>query len=282
MPRPGPATSRWTARSAAAATRRPARADEPGGRLIGLDVDPIELPRTEARLRAPGFGPEFRGPARQLRRAAAAARRRGTHGADVILADLGVSSMQFDNPDRGFTYKGAGPLDMRMNPSRGEPASQLIARLSEEQLAVPRGERRRAPRDVIAGLLKRQPLETTHAAERLVRDGLDRRAASRDEAGREDVGPPHVSGAAHRGERRVRGAGGAAAGPAAVPSPGGRVAVLTFHSGEDRRVKKSFQAGMREGVYSSVNDEVERASREEFTPTLGPRPRSCAGPCAGG
>ena len=67
----------------------------------------------------------------------------------MILADLGVSSMQLDNPDRGFSYKGAGPLDMRMNPSRGEPASQLLARLSEEELArAARGERRRAARAI--------------------------------------------------------------------------------------------------------------------------------------
>ena len=59
----------------------------------------------------------------------------GLTSADMILADLGVSSMQLDNPDRGFSYKESGPLDMRMNPSRGEPASQLLARLTEEKLA---------------------------------------------------------------------------------------------------------------------------------------------------
>ena len=108
----------------------------PGGRLIGLDADPIELPRTEARLRAAGFSPDvftthlsnFAG----LPKVLAA---EGVDQADVILADLGVSSMQLDNPDRGFSYKTPGPLDMRMNPSRGEPASRLIERLSEDELA---------------------------------------------------------------------------------------------------------------------------------------------------
>src|SRR6185503_3696267 len=147
---------------------------QPGGRLIGLDVDPIELPRAEAHLRAAGFGAEvfvahnvnFAG----LPKALAA---EGLEHADVILADLGVSSMQFDNPDRGFSYKGVGPLDMRMNPRRGEPASQLIVRLSEEALARLLVDNADEPHSqLIAHLLKAQPLATTHAAERLLRAGL--------------------------------------------------------------------------------------------------------------
>ena len=117
---------------------------QPGGRLIGLDVDPLELPRTEARLRAAGFGPDTfvarHGNFAGLPQVLAA---EGLAAADLILADLGVSSMQLDNPDRGFSYKEPGPLDMRMNPSRGEPASQLLARVSEETLASPA--RRRTP-----------------------------------------------------------------------------------------------------------------------------------------
>src|SRR5207237_1259778 len=92
---------------------------------------------------------------------------------DVILADLGVSSMQMDNPDRGFSYKQSGPLDMRMNPTRGEPASQLIARLSEERLAGLLAENADEPHaELIAHLLKQQPVETTHALNHLVREGL--------------------------------------------------------------------------------------------------------------
>ena len=98
----------------------------PGGRVIGIDVDPIELPRTEARLRAAGFASDvfvarhanFAG----LPKVLAA---EGLTHVDLVLADLGVSSMQFDNPDRGFSYKGVGPLDMRMNPLRGEPAATV-------------------------------------------------------------------------------------------------------------------------------------------------------------
>src|SRR5260221_4194546 len=109
---------------------------QPGGRLIGLDVDPLELPRTEERLRASGFGTDaftaYRSNFAGLPQLLA---KEGLAGADVILADLGVSSMQLDNPARGFTYKESGPLDMRMNPSRGQPASQLLSHLSEDKLA---------------------------------------------------------------------------------------------------------------------------------------------------
>src|SRR5438552_444166 len=106
---------------------------QPGGRLIGLDVDPFELPKTEARLHALGFSPDiftaqrtnYAGLARTL-----------PEPADVILADLGVSSMQMDNPMRGFTYKVDGPLDLRMNPQRGQTASALLATLDEPALAA--------------------------------------------------------------------------------------------------------------------------------------------------
>ena len=106
-------------------------ADGARGMLLGLDVDPIELPRTEARLRLAGQGPDtlivrrsnYAGLVRILGEL-------GWEGADVILADLGVSSMQLDNPERGFTYKQDGPLDLRMNPQRGESAAQWMDRAS--------------------------------------------------------------------------------------------------------------------------------------------------------
>lgn len=237
----------------------------PGGRLVALDVDPLELPRTEAQLRAAGFGPEsflaihsnFAG----LPSALAAA---GVTQADVILADLGVSSMQFDNPDRGFSYKGVGPLDMRMNPQRGEPASRLIARVSEEELAHLLEENSDEPHaELIARILKQQSLNTTNGVERLVRTALS------------DALPRLSKSDIKMSVRRTFQALRIAVNDEfaaldallrALPyclAPGGRAAMLTFHSGEDRRVKKAFQAGYRSGLYSSVATEVVRSAKEE-------------------
>ena len=238
---------------------------QPGGRLIGLDVDPLELPRTEARLRAAGFGSEtfvarhgnFAGLAQVLAA-------EGLAAAGLILADLGLSSMQLDNPHRGFNYKEPGPLDMRMNPSRGEPASQLVARLSEEKLASLLTENADEPHaQLIAGLLKQKPLETTHAVERLVRTGLSTALPN--------LAKTDVKMSVRRTFQALRIAvndelSALDALLRSLPqclAPGGRVVMLTFHSGEDRRVKKAFQAGYRGGVYADVADEVIRSTKEE-------------------
>jgi len=238
---------------------------QPGGRLIGLDVDPLELPRAEARLRAAGFGADTfvtrHGNFAGLPHVLAS---EGIQAADVIVADLGVSSMQIDNPARGFSYKEPGPLDMRMNPSHGETASRLVARLSEEKLATLLAENADEPHArLIAALLKQAPVTTTHAVERLVRTGLNEalpRLAKTD-----------VKMSVRRTFQALRIAvndefSALDALLRSLPqclAPGGRVALLTFHSGEDRRVKKAFQAGHRSGLYSGVAREVVRSTKEE-------------------
>ena len=238
---------------------------QPGGRLIGVDIDTVELPRTEARLRAAGFGAGTfaarHGSFAELPRILAA---EGPTAANVILADLGVSSMQADNADRGFSYKVAGPLDMRMDPSHGEPASQRLARLDADQLAsLLTGNADEPHARLIAGLLKRQPVTTTHALERVVRTGL---AAALPHLAKTDV---KMSVRRTFQALRIAVNDEFAALDAllqALPAclaPGGRVVMITFHSGEDRRVKKAFQAGSRAGVYSKVADEVVRSGKEE-------------------
>jgi 16S rRNA (cytosine1402-N4)-methyltransferase len=231
----------------------------PGGRLFGIDVDPLELPRTEARLRALGFGEEVL-VARRMNFAGLPGLLPEAGGAlDFILADLGVSSMQIDNPARGFTYKADGPLDLRLNPNRGRPASALLRALSREALAELLAELSDEPHaEAIAQALHGQPVDTTRQLAALVRQAV---------AGLED----DPRGSLQRTFQALRIAVNDELGVldqflAALPAalkPGGRVAILTFHSGEDRRVKKSFQAGLRDGLYQRIAPDPIRPSAEE-------------------
>ncbi len=238
---------------------------QPGGRLIGLDVDPIELPRTVARLRAAGFHADafsahrsnFAGLLRLLAQ-------EGLAGADLVLADLGVSSMQLDNPARGFTYKASGPLDMRMNPARGEPASRLLTHLSEKKLARLLEENADEPdARALARALKTAPIETTGELCRRVRTAIIAERAAAPDA--------EVDKAIRRTFQALRIAVNDEFSaldtflrdlPSCLAA-GGRAAVLTFHSGEDRRVKHAFEAGLSGGVYAAIADEVVRPSTDE-------------------
>ena len=235
---------------------------QPGGRLIGLDVDPIELPKTEARLRALEFGPEtfvahrsnFAGLPKILAGEQLA-------GVDMVLADLGVSSMQLDDPGRGFSVKFAGPLDMRMNPQRGQPASVVLQRTNAEDLAIILEENADEPQaGTLAGALAGQVFPTTTALTKAIRSALLRkvmdneidnsirrvfqalRIAVNDEFSALDSFLRNLSGCLNQG---------------------GRVAILTFHSGEDRRVKKAFEAGLRDGIYIDIAQEVIRPTPAE-------------------
>lgn len=236
----------------------------PGGRLLGLDVDPLELPRTEARLRAAGFGEDAlvvrRSNFAGLRAALAAVG--WEDGAEVVLADLGVSSMQIDDPARGFTFGADGPLDMRMNPNRGLSAAAWLERASRERLAAALTENADEPfaeRIADALVARRGALATTQALADAVRTAL--KGELRDEA---DQSVRRVFQAL-----RIEVNEEFAALDALLRDlphclrPGGRAAILTFHSGEDRRVKKAFQAGERDGTYASVAGEVIRPSAKE-------------------
>ena len=239
---------------------------QPGGRLIGIDADPIELPRSQERLRAAGFGPDtlvahrsnFAGLLQILSR-------EQLEGVDLVLADLGVSSMQLDNPERGFTFKEPGPLDMRMNPSRGEPASQFLKHISEEKLTGLLEENADEPRArEIARVLKAGPVATTQDLSRVVREAIatPRSHLSKDE----------IEASIRRTFQALRIAvndefSALDAFLRSLPlalKPGGRAAILTFHSGEDRRVKKAFQAGHRDEIYAAISDTVRRASPDEI------------------
>lgn len=233
----------------------------PGGHLLGLDADPIELPKTEQRLRALGFDEasfttqrsNFAGLPRVLASA-------GCAGADIILADLGVSSMQLDDPLRGFSTKHDGPLDMRMNPQRGQSAAALLQKLDPDALAALLIENADEPHAVaLAPSLAGRSFATTAALANVVRAALPRlkdedreltvrrvfqalRIAVNDEFSALDAflrQLPHCL------------------------NSGGRAAILTFHSGEDRRVKKAFAAGYRDGHYAEISHNVVRAKPAE-------------------
>ena len=238
------------------------------GHLYALDVDPIELAKTRERLQSQGFGPEILTIIQEnfanIDRVAAE-----VGPFDFVLADLGVSSMQIDNPDRGFSYKTEGPLDLRLNPEKGITAAERLQTIEEEELRGMLLENADEPyaeeiaRAVVQEIRRGNPIDTTTRLRQVIEKALSRvPAADRKEA---------VKKSCQRTFQALR---------IDVNSefevlysfleklpdvlaPGGRVAVLTFHSGEDRLVKKSFKRLKKEGVYSEIADEVIRPSAEE-------------------
>ena len=184
-------------------------------------------------------------------------------GVDFLLADLGLSSMQIDNPERGFSYKHDGPLDMRMNPNRGAPARDWLARCKPDKLAKTLTEGGDEPHakciaDAILGAL---PIETTRELREVIKQCL----------------PDHVdnderSATVTRVFQAIRIAVNEEftaldAFLAQLPNclrPGGRVTILSFHSGEDRRVKHHFRSGIRSGLYREIAKDIIRPSYEEI------------------
>ena len=233
----------------------------PDGHILGLDVDPLELPRTENRLRESGFTPEqFTVVKSNFAGLPAALAKLGRNGADLILADLGVSSMQLDNPARGFSTKADGPLDMRMNPSRGISAAQWLEKVSPDKLtAVLQGNADEPHSQLLGPLIAGHSFATTTDLSTAIESALssfpreERELSIRRvfQAIRIEVNEEFT--ALDTFLRLV---------PDCL-NPGGRVAILTFHSGEDRRVKKSFQTAHREGLYREISRRVGRASPAE-------------------
>ena len=242
----------------------------PKGHLYAIDQDSIELPRTEERLRKLGFTPELLTiiPMNFSDIDMLVAE----YGKlDFVLADLGVSSMQIDNPERGFSYKTEGPLDLRMNPKVGIPASVRLRELNEEEIEGMLVENADEPyaREIslaISSEYKRgKDISTTSHLKKIVTDALKFiRSDERDEeikkscqrsfqALRIDVN--HEFEVLYEFLEKL---------PEAL-APGGRVAILSFHSGEDRLVKKSFQHYFREGIYKEIAPEFIRPSMDEQT-----------------
>lgn len=263
QPRPGMVALDCTLGNAGHA-RELLAAVQPGGRLLALDADPIELPRAEERLRSQGF-PAGSVAARCLNFAGIVpfVNELSPGGVDLILVDLGLSSMQVDDPSRGFTFKVDGPLDMRMNPRKGRPAADLLASLSVEGLARLLAQNADEPRaaavaDAIGRARSRSPLRSTLALAEVVRAVYHRLGIEADDAVRRVFQALRIAVNDELGSLEIL--------MRSIPAclkPGGRVAVLSFHSGEDRRVKLAFQSGMADGSFAFTSDEVTRPSADE-------------------
>jgi 16S rRNA (cytosine1402-N4)-methyltransferase len=237
----------------------------PGGELLALDADPIELPKSVERLARAGFGDDVLHARRtNFAGLAAAIADLGWHdGVDFVLADLGLSSMQIDDPARGFTFKHDGPLDMRMNPKKGVSVADWLARADEEELARILEEHADEPhaRRIAESLTDRRGmLQTTLELADAVRASLAGRVQHED-----------VDASVRRTFQALRIEINDELGvldnllrqlPDALRA-GGRAAILTFHSGEDRRVKQAFERGAKFGVYAAISDDVVRPSPEE-------------------
>lgn len=238
------------------------------GHLYATDVDPIELPRTRERLEHLGYGPEIL-TIRQTNFSNIEEIVSESGPLDFILADLGVSSMQIDNPDRGFSFKTEGPLDLRLNPSKGISAAERLKTISQKELNGMLLENADEPhseeiaRAVTLAMKKGEEITTTNQLQQIIKDSLkfipekDRNNEIKKscqrcfQALRIDVNNEFE--VLYDFLEKL---------PAAL-AEGGRVAILTFHSGEDRLVKKSFQQFYRKGIYKEIAPEAVRPSAEE-------------------
>ena len=241
----------------------------PGGHLFAVDVDPLELPRTETRLRGLGFTDAMLSVRRMNFSRIDELLPEAGGGFDVVLADLGVSSMQIDNPQRGFSFKQDGPLDLRLDPSSGQSASELLLAVTRPALRDLLIDNADEPHALaLAAALQGQYLQTTTELADQVRACMQLALPRRLPEAERKI---EVQKALQRTFQALRIAVNDEFAAldrflGLLPGclkPGGRVAILSFHSGEDRRVKKAFQAGERSGVYAAVADGFIRPSFDE-------------------
>ncbi|MCR4589031.1 MAG: 16S rRNA (cytosine(1402)-N(4))-methyltransferase RsmH [Lachnospiraceae bacterium] len=258
-------------------TRRMLEALAGEGCIYGLDVDPIESKKTVERLRNAGFGEDrFQFRLINFANIDQVAAEAGLF--DFVLADLGVSSMQIDNPERGFSYKIDGPLDLRLDPTHGQSAAQRLHSITQEEFVGMLVENSDEPyaeeiaQKVFRKMAAGDPMDTTTALREAVSQALYKVPASEREmmvkkscarvfqALRIDVNSEFE--VLYAFLEKLPG----------ILKPGGRVAILTFHSGEDRLVKKAFKEGTKSGIYAEASSDVIRPSAEECR--VNPRSKS--------
>ena len=238
------------------------------GHITALDVDPIESVKTTERLRNLGYGKDVLTVKHiNFANIDEVAAEQGKF--DFVLADLGVSSMQIDNPERGFTYKEEGPLDLRMNPRKGISAAERLKEVNVFELQQMLEDYSDEPyaKEIAREILNRRKrgnaIETTidlknavEAALKMIpekerKEAVKKTCARTFQALRIDVNREFE--VLYQFMDKLPD----------VLAPGGRVAILTFHSGEDRLVKQAFKEGARAGIYSDVARDVIRPSKEE-------------------
>ncbi len=241
---------------------------ESKGHMVALDVDPIELAKTKERLGLLGYGSDIL-TIKQLNFSNIDQVATQGNLFDFVLADLGVSSMQIDNPDRGFSYKNEGPLDLRLNPEKGITAAERLRNITQEELQGMLIENSDEPyADLIAKAIvfkikNGTDIATTTKLREIIgevlsfipfdkrKEAIKKSCQRTFQALRIDVNSEFD--VLYEFLEKLPN----------VLAKGGRVAILTFHSGEDRLVKKSFKNLLREGVYSEISNEVIRPSAEE-------------------
>lgn len=241
---------------------------ESKGHIYALDVDTIELAKTRERLAGLGYGPELLTILEQnFANIDQVAEQYGPF--NFVLADLGVSSMQIDNPERGFSYKTEGPLDLRLNPEKGITAAERLRTITLEELQGMLMENADEPyaeeisKAIVTGIKRGNEITTTAQLRHVIESALafipedTRKEAVKKscqrtfQALRIDINSEFE--VLYDFLEKLPG----------VMAEGGRVAILTFHSGEDRLVKQSFKRLLKEGVYREISTEVIRPSAEE-------------------
>ncbi|MDP4178047.1 MAG: 16S rRNA (cytosine(1402)-N(4))-methyltransferase RsmH [Bacillota bacterium] len=237
------------------------------GRLYAIDVDSIELPRTKNRLEHLGYGSEIL-ELHQMNFSEVDKIAAISGPLNFVLADLGVSSMQIDNPERGFTFKAEGPLDLRLNPNAGISAADLLKEMTlfeiEDMLIENADEPYAAviARAILSSINKGIDILTTTQLRNIIETALKYVPKIKENDVKKScqrtfqalrIAVNHEFEALDEFLEKLPD----------ILDNGGRAAILTFHSGEDRRVKKSFQHFLREGIYSEISLEPVRPSAEE-------------------
>jgi 16S rRNA (cytosine1402-N4)-methyltransferase len=238
------------------------------GKLLGIDRDPAALAAARERLKS--FGEKLiamHGNFAQIDGLHAAS---GLPPADGLLADLGMSSLQLEDTSRGFSFNAPGPLDMRMDPTTGATAADLVNRMSERELAdliFKLGEERHSRR-IARAIVKGRPYRLATELAQVVTRAIPSRTALH------HIHPATRTFQALRlaVNRELECLESLLAQALGVLKPGGRVVILSFHSLEDRMVKRAFQAWQHQGQAQILTRKVVRPTEEEVR--TNPRSRS--------